>query len=381
MIHGPELNVNHYIQMPHLTSSSVRRKEEEKMPNQPKRKEASLSDLRLFHALATLLPSVETVKEAADALNVAEGPEWSVDAPRLYKHLKFLEGIIGAKAGGKAVCLVHRSSRTHKHVLSPEGERFYKMVGRFLEEYGQLFKVGPECRETLRIGGTETLLTFVLPAVLAKMQFETRHPNVDIRLFEGELWEITSWLTGGKVDLAVGPWDPSGNQHQSHEILRLNRCLHFHKDHPRLGDLPSKDFRLEMLATETVIVLPEPNTPGLKIAQIVPPPEPGKGRRIVLPNMALAYAWVKRGLGVAVGLPYLGTVLPEDEEVVRHIDLGHLRYGDDRHNYPMPQAQVHLYLPSGGEGDLPTEAARELAVGLKEHTQKIFTPAPGRRRH
>jgi DNA-binding transcriptional LysR family regulator len=338
-----------------------------------------LKDLRLFHALATLLPSVETVKEAADALKKSEGEKWeAVDAPRLHKLLKSLETIIGAKAGSKAVCLVERSSRKQKLVLSPEGEQFYKRVGRFLEEYEQLF---PECRETLRIGGTETLLTFVLPAVLAKMQFETRHPNVDIRLFEGELWEITSWLTGGKVDLAVGPWDPSGNQYQSHEILRLNRCLHYHKDHPRFRNLSSEDFRLEMLATETVIVLPEPNTPGLKIAQIVPPPKPGKGRRIVLPNMALAYAWVKRGLGVAVGLPYLGTVLPEDEAVVRHIDLGHLRYGDHRHNYPMPQAQVHLYLPSGGEGDLPTEAARELAVGLKEHTQKIFTPAPGRRRH
>ena len=140
-------------------------------------------------------------------------------------------------------------------VLTGEGQSLLPNIQDVVRGYDNLNLAVSELHGmqagTLRIGCFTSLSTSILPQILKS--FHEKYPNIQIRLLNGEYYEISDWLKRGSIDCgflsmrAVGDFDTTF-------IFRDSLVAILPSDHP-MANAPC--FPLEQIREETFLNLRE----------------------------------------------------------------------------------------------------------------------------
>ena len=147
-------------------------------------------------------------------------------------------------------------------------------------------------------------ILYLLPRALQASAFLRDHADVELDIAHADWQEFLRDLVRGQADLALGPEVPRerlpGNI-VAEPVLRMRRALIGHADyHPVLTAAPPGEILLAELRYETVFVLSGDRVPLFPMRQYLPAPVP-PGRRIYVDSILHMYAFVKQGLGLALG--------------------------------------------------------------------------------
>lgn len=305
----------------------------------------TVRDLQLFHDLFSLLRSGNTVAQVVEQLQAIG---WRVDATLLYKKLSELEDVTRPAGHRGEWLFVKRTRGSRRSEPTDAGRAFDVQVGRLLRLYEDVFsrKGGGQ---SVCVGATNAINTYVLPAALGAGDYLARQQLRELRLFEGEWWEILNELRAGRVDFGLGPAVPSSPQYETSFLTEFRRVLICHPAH-RFAQWPAdKPFDLRALATETVLVLPEGVQPAFPF-ELLPEPKPPRGKRLVVRQFAQMHAWAAQGLGVGLSLDLSTTRDLRRNRVAQPISM--IELSDQLGSTP-----AYLYFRPGGADALSAEAS------------------------
>lgn len=145
----------------------------------------NLNQLKYFVAVC----EARTVSGAAEILHISQ--------PSVSGAVKELEEEFGVK-------LFFRQHRGM--VLTPEGERFYKMAGELLSRADQtenIMKDMGKQRKILRLGVPPMIGSVVLPKIYR--EFMAENPDIHIEITEGGQHELKDKLSDGLLDMIFMP--------------------------------------------------------------------------------------------------------------------------------------------------------------------------------
>lgn len=159
-----------------------------------------LYQIRYFLAIA----ETGSFTKAAERLFVSQ--------PSLSTGIKKLEQELG-------VMLLERGGR--RVLLTPAGQFFLEKAQTIFKEYqATLHELkGFHKRPTLKLGTLHTMRGCNLARLIAA--FCTKHPNVLIELYNGQVEELQDWLEQGEIDLAITSAIAAVNQHQDTKTSAL----------------------------------------------------------------------------------------------------------------------------------------------------------------
>ncbi len=144
----------------------------------------TLTRLRLLVALA----DEGSVTAAARASGISQ--------PAFSQHLRVIERHYGFP-------LLMRAGR--RVVLTQPARRVVEYARRILRLVGESERAARDLLElktgSLVVAGSPTVAAYLLPKALA--EFQTRHPDVDLRLKMGGVQAVERWVLGGEADLGV----------------------------------------------------------------------------------------------------------------------------------------------------------------------------------
>ena len=145
---------------------------------------------------------------------------------------------------------------------------------------------------------------WLLPRVLRESRFLELHPDVEMEIARATWQEFLHGLAHDRLELGMGPAvqpERLPADVTSETVLTMRRALICHKvRHRHLALRRPGDLGLEDLRSETVFVLSGDAIPFFRMNEVLPRPESG-GRWIYVDSISHMYAYVKRGLGVAIG--------------------------------------------------------------------------------
>ncbi|WP_126444535.1 CysB family HTH-type transcriptional regulator [Sulfuricystis multivorans] len=224
------------------------------------------------------------VSEAASALYTSQ--------PGVSKQVALLEEELG-------VTIFTRKGKRLTGITEP-GRHVLAIVGRILDETRNLKRVGEdyanESSGTLSVATTHTQARYLLPAVVKG--FMERHPQVRLRLQEGNPIQVASWVADGTADLGIAT--EALAEHPRLIALPCYQWSHLvitPRNHPLLAH---KDITLAMLAEWPLITYDPTFTGRTKIDRAF-------DRAGVAPNVVLTAidsdvikTYVALGLGIGI---------------------------------------------------------------------------------
>ena len=146
----------------------------------------NIQQLRYLHEIAR---RGLNVSEAAAALFTSQ--------PGVSKQVRLLEEELG-------ITVFERSGKRLTGITEP-GRQVLEIVARMLQDAGNLKRVGEEyaaeTSATLDIATTHTQARYLLPPVVK--QFLARHPQVRLRLHQGNPQQVTDWVADGTADIGI----------------------------------------------------------------------------------------------------------------------------------------------------------------------------------
>lgn len=131
---------------------------------------------------------LSSVARAASSLNLAQSA--------VSRTLADLEAIVGVK-------LLDRSRRGSH--LTRSGQEFHDLVAPGAAQIRRAYSLmdpRPEAPQTITIGAVPTVLTSLMPEVLAEFQAQNRH--VTVRVIEARNAALLRLLRSGEVDVVIG---------------------------------------------------------------------------------------------------------------------------------------------------------------------------------
>ena len=146
----------------------------------------NIQQLRYLHEIAR---RGLNVSEAAAALFTSQ--------PGVSKQVRLLEEELG-------ITVFERSGKRLTGITEP-GRQILEIVARMLQDAGNLKRVGEEyaaeTSATLDIATTHTQARYLLPPVVK--QFLARHPQVRLRLHQGNPQQVADWVADGTADIGI----------------------------------------------------------------------------------------------------------------------------------------------------------------------------------
>ena len=146
----------------------------------------NIQQLRYLHEIAR---RGLNVSEAAAALFTSQ--------PGVSKQVRLLEEELG-------ITVFERSGKRLTGITEP-GRQVLEIVARMLQDAGNLKRVGEEyaaeTSATLDIATTHTQARYLLPPVVK--QFLARHPQVRLRLHQGNPQQVADWVADGTADIGI----------------------------------------------------------------------------------------------------------------------------------------------------------------------------------
>lgn len=137
-------------------------------------------------------------------------------------------------------------------VLTNEGKVVYEHISRILKQQQQLESTVADLKNliggSLSVGILPSVSLVLLPKVLA--YFEAHHPNLDIRLMEGDYDQIEEWLHNGVVDIGFIV-EPHSKQLVFHHVFNDELVCIMAKYHPLANE---EKLQLEQLKNERWIM-------------------------------------------------------------------------------------------------------------------------------
>ncbi|HVS39330.1 MAG TPA: substrate-binding domain-containing protein [Gemmataceae bacterium] len=181
---------------------------------------------------------------------------------------------------------------------------FHEGLRAWLDDFASLLQRCQRGHKTIRIQGGEFSILWLLPRVLKESRFLELHPDVEMEIAQATWQEFLHGLAHDRVELGIGPAVPPERLPAAvtgEKVLTMKRALLCHKGtHRHLAQRPPGDLGLEDLRSETVFVLSGDTIPLFRMNDVLPRPQSG-GRWIHVDSISHMYAYVKQGLGVAIG--------------------------------------------------------------------------------
>lgn len=148
--------------------------------------------------------------------------------PSVSNQVRQLETSLGAtlvdRSGGSA------TPTAEGEVLAEYARRLFLLADEAITAVRQVQGLG---RGKLHIGGTSTVGTYLLPALLAR--FHQDHPDIDCGLFVGNADQVTERLLEGGIALAVLAGEPASASLRHEPILTDRPVLLARPDHRLAG--------------------------------------------------------------------------------------------------------------------------------------------------
>ena len=181
---------------------------------------------------------------------------------------------------------------------------FHEGLRAWLEDFVSLLQRCQRGHKTIRVQGGEFSILWLLPRVLKESKFLEQFPDVEMEIARATWQEFLHGLANDRVKLGMGPAVPPERLPAAvtaETVLTMRRALICHKgSHRHLALRPPGELGLEDLRSETVFVLSGDAIPLFRMNEVLPRPESG-GRWFYVDSISHMYAYVKQGLGVAIG--------------------------------------------------------------------------------
>lgn len=304
--------------------------------------EPGLHDMHLFADLYDEIKDDPDIAAAAGRMEKER--HWRGGPNYFWRRIRVIEEHLGFTLFDR------KRGRSEVHP-TPAAAGFRERVRRLLQYWDAAFGSQAEAVQQVVIAATNDAATYHIPQSLAIAGYFAGRTTTELRIVEVPPRWVPTEVANGRADFGVGPVRA---KHKGCEVIQLMTTrfvLAFHPGHR----FARTQFRSEMLAEETLLVLPEDVQAGLTLPSETAP-EPGKGRRVELATSAQLRVWVRHRLGVAI-VPEKN-ILPGDESMtaIRSLPLGDA-FGT---------ATVCLYLPPSGLAALRSDAAREMAAHIQQ---------------
>ncbi|MFJ9413250.1 LysR family transcriptional regulator [Streptomyces sp. NPDC101227] len=191
-------------------------------------------------------------------MQVVEHQGFSAAAHKLYMSQPSVSNQVRRLEQSLRVTLIDRSGTRARptaegEVLAAYGKRVFLLAE---EAVAAVQQVGGLVTGRLLIGGSTTVGTYLLPALLAR--YQRRHPGIDCDVFVGNYEAVQERLLGGGIGVAVVAGTPHGDRFVVESVLEERLVLiaapgHPLARHPGIGpdDLTGARFLLREPGSQT----------------------------------------------------------------------------------------------------------------------------------
>lgn len=261
-----------------------------------------LPKLRIFVAVA----QTGSFTRAADDLDLRQ--------PTVSQHIQALERGLGAP-------LFERTGR--RVVLAPAGERLLPYAERLLalaaEAEAATREAGSQAQRTLRLGAGNTLATYVLPDLLARLRWE--HQEIMVQVQVGNTDQLIAAVLDHRVELALVGEPLSHTSLAIHPFLRDDLVVIVPPD----DAWATRDaVQLEELRGRTLLLREAGSALQATVAAILGEHNVDTQRSMTLGNLEAIKRSVEAGLGVSI-VPELAVRREIRDDTLHALPLANLQ--------------------------------------------------------
>ncbi len=247
---------------------------------------------------------------AANAIHLSQ--------PRVSVHIAHLERELGVR-------LIVR--RVRPLTLTPEGARLLPRARAVLDAMDELesdaASTSGDPAEQLRIASFVSASSTFLPAIVAA--FQEAHPRIDIGILDGDVDQIGTALTDGRVTIALRPLWPEVDDRTAvvEPLWTEDFVAVIPAGHPLEG-FPA--LPVAALAGVRLITLGDPFSPaavGREAARLlssIRPPSVAAPAGLVAHQPTTLAAMVRQGLGIGLVNRLASSMISSDDLVVRPVE-------------------------------------------------------------
>ncbi|KUL49643.1 LysR family transcriptional regulator [Streptomyces sp. NRRL F-4489] len=193
-------------------------------------------------------------------MQVIEHQGFSAAAQKLYMSQPAVSNQVRRLEQALRVTLIDRTGTRVRPtaegaLLAAYGERVLRLAD---EAVAAVQEAAEPVTGRLLVGGSTTVGTYLLPALLAR--YQRRHPDVGCEVFVGDATAVTERLRTGGIGLAVVAGRPPGDQLAVEQVLDERLLLIAAPDHPLAGTDPVTPH--DLAAAGARFLLREPGSPA-----------------------------------------------------------------------------------------------------------------------
>jgi len=247
-----------------------------------------------------------TLRQLRAFLALARTGSFTLAAESLYITQSALSGLIKELEQTLGTKLVDRSTR--RVYLTATGERLYPMLDATVHDLDDVLQraIDPQTMQSgvVRVAASQLLASTLLPELIA--DYQTHHPTSRVKLVDTPVEDVMARVFSGQVELGIGPEREPNSDITSSRLFDGPFMAAFPPDHPLARH---KRLRWSQLAGYPVITLQGQFTELLIQDLRKADPDLTFTPTTEVTYMATALSMVKAGLGVALCIPYAGSLV------------------------------------------------------------------------
>ncbi len=247
-----------------------------------------------------------TLRQLRAFLAVARTGSFTLAAESLYITQSALSGLIKELEQGMGTRLVDRSTR--RVCLTEAGSRLHPQLEAQLQDLDEMLQqvVDPVLQQSgiVRVAASQLLASTLTPELIAG--FQAQYPMSRVRLVDTPVEGVMARVFAGEVELGIGPERDPNSDISSTRLFDGPFMAVFPPGHALAGIKP---LRWADLQGHPVITLQGQFTERLLQDLRAADPALGFTPATEVAYMSTALSMVKAGLGVALCIPYAGSLV------------------------------------------------------------------------
>lgn len=247
-----------------------------------------------------------TLRQLRAFLALARTGSFTLAAESLYITQSALSGLIKELEQTLGTRLVDRSTR--RVHLTATGERLYPMLEAAVHDLDDVLQraIDPQAMQSgvVRLAASQLLASTLLPELIA--DYQTQHPASRVKLVDTPVQDVMARVFSGEVELGIGPEREPNSDIASTHLFDGPFMAVFPQDHPLARHAR---LRWSQLAPYPVITLQGQFTERLLQDLRAADPALSFTPATEVAYMSTALSMVKAGLGVALCIPYAGSLV------------------------------------------------------------------------
>ena len=262
-----------------------------------------------------------TLRQIRALVALARSGSFTLAAEYLHVTQAALSGLIKELELTLGIRLVDRSTR--RVALTEVGRELYPLFGKMVDDLdGALLDIANHTqlkKGVVRVAAPQLMSCTLLPQVIAA--YRAAHPDIQVRLADCAVENVTGRVFSGEVDFAIGPERAPSAQIDAALLFEMPFVLVFPQGHPLEGrarptwaDLSDYPF-ISLQGQFTERLLADMHS-ALREVPLNPSNE--------VTFMTTALAMVAAGLGVTVCLPYAAPLVRLHRLHMRRLHEPHL---------------------------------------------------------